>query len=80
MLKAWEGETPKPIAETGWAPWLETATQRVMACNALLAREQNHFRGTQVKAHSKKIQLAVTIGPNKRACPWNALIITREAS
>jgi hypothetical protein len=39
MLQAWEGEMPKPTRDTEWAPWLEAATQRVMACNALLAKE-----------------------------------------
>jgi hypothetical protein len=55
MLKAWEGETPKPAVETRWVPWLEAAIQRIAACNALLTKERNHLRGTQVKAHSKKI-------------------------
>jgi hypothetical protein len=58
MLKAWEGETPKPSREAGWAPWIETTIQRDMTCNALLIKEQNHLKGMQVKAHSRKIQLA----------------------
>lgn len=58
MFKVWEGEAPKPIEETEWTPWLKAATQRVIVCNAFLLKEQNRLIGTQVKAHSKKIQLA----------------------
>jgi hypothetical protein len=57
MLKVWEGETPKPIKKVGWAPWIEAAIQRVMTCNASLVKQHNCFKGMQVKAHSKKIQL-----------------------
>lgn len=39
MLHVWEGETPKPTRDIEWAPWLEGATQRVMAYNALLVKE-----------------------------------------
>ncbi len=58
MLKAWEGEMPKPIRKVGWAPWIKAAIQRVMTCNVSLVKERNHFKGMQIKAHSKKIQLA----------------------
>jgi hypothetical protein len=34
MLQAWEGELPKPSSDSEWAPWLEAATIRVLACNA----------------------------------------------
>jgi len=39
MFKAWEGETPKPLREARWAPWIEVAIQRVMTCNASLVKE-----------------------------------------
>jgi len=58
MLKAWEGKTPKPSREAGWAPWIETTIQRDITCNASLIKERNHLKGMQVKAHSRKIQLA----------------------
>ncbi len=58
MLKAWEAEMPKPKKEAGWAPWIKAAIQRVMTCNASLIKEHNSLKGMQVKAHSKKIQLA----------------------
>jgi hypothetical protein len=54
MLKVWEGETPKPTRQTRWAPWLEVAIRKVTTYNALLAKERNQLRGTQVRAHSKK--------------------------
>jgi len=55
MLKAWEGETPKPIRKVGWAPCIEAAIQRVMTCNASLIKERNRLKGMQVRAHSTKI-------------------------
>ncbi len=33
MLQAWEGELPKPLNDSEWAPWLEAASKRVLACN-----------------------------------------------
>jgi hypothetical protein len=55
MLQAWEGELPKPSSDLEWAPWLEAATKRVLACNALLAKERRRLKGVQVRAHAKKI-------------------------
>jgi hypothetical protein len=55
MLQVWEGEMPKPTGETEWAPWLEAATQRVMASNALLDKERDRLRSVQVRAHFRKI-------------------------
>jgi hypothetical protein len=57
MLQAWEGELPKPSNNSEWAPWLEVATRRVLACNARLAKESRRLKGAQVRAHAKKIQL-----------------------
>jgi hypothetical protein len=58
MFKAWEGETPKPTREVGWALWIEAAIQRIMTCNVSLIKEHNRLKGMQVRAHSRKIQLA----------------------
>jgi hypothetical protein len=58
MIQAREGQMPKPTGDTKWAPWLEAATHRVMACNTLLTKERNRLRGAQIRVHSKKIQLA----------------------
>jgi len=58
MLQAWEGELPKPLNDSEWAPWLEAATRRVLACNTRLAKERRRLRGVQVRVHAKKIQLA----------------------
>jgi hypothetical protein len=58
MLQAWEGELPKPLNDSKWAPWLEAATKRILACNTRLAKERHRLRGAQVKVHAKKIQLA----------------------
>jgi hypothetical protein len=58
MLQAWEGELPKPLNDLEWAPWLEAATKKVLACNTRLAKERRHLRGVQVRVHAKKIQLA----------------------
>jgi hypothetical protein len=58
MLQAWEGELPKPLNDSEWAPWLEAATRRVLACNTRLAKERRRLRGAQVRVHVKKIQLA----------------------
>jgi hypothetical protein len=57
MLQAWEGELPKPSSDSEWAPWLEAATKRILACNARLAKERHRLRRMQVKMHTKKIQL-----------------------
>jgi hypothetical protein len=56
MIQVWEGETPKPIGDADWVPWLEVIIQIVMACNAFLTKEGNCLKGAQVRAHSKKIQ------------------------
>jgi hypothetical protein len=45
MIQTWEGEMPKPTCYTDWAPWLEVATQRMMAYNALLTKERNCMKG-----------------------------------
>jgi hypothetical protein len=58
MIQVWEGETHKPIGDADWAPWLEVVMQRVMAYNAFLTKERNCLKGVQIRAHSKKIQLA----------------------
>jgi len=55
MLKAWEGEMPKPTREAGWAPWIKLAIQRVMTYNVSFVKERDCFKGMQIKAHSKKI-------------------------
>jgi hypothetical protein len=44
MLQAWEGELPKPSSDSEWAPWLEAATRRILACNARLAKERRHLK------------------------------------
>jgi hypothetical protein len=33
ILQNWEGELPKPLSDSKWAPWLEVATRRVLAYN-----------------------------------------------
>jgi hypothetical protein len=58
MLQGWEGELPKPLNDSEWAPWLEAATRRVLACNTRLTKERRRLRGAQVKVHVKKIQMA----------------------
>jgi hypothetical protein len=58
MLQAWEGELLKPLNDSEWAPWLEAATRRVLACNTRLTKERCRLRGVQVRVHAKKIQLA----------------------
>jgi hypothetical protein len=58
MLQAWEGELPKPLNDSEWAPWLEAATRRVLACNTRLVKERRRLRRAQVRVHVKKIQLA----------------------
>jgi hypothetical protein len=55
MLQTWEGELPKLSSDSKWAPWLEAATRRVLACNVLLAKERRRMRGAYVRAHAKKI-------------------------
>ncbi len=55
MLQAWEGELPKPLNDSKWAPWLEVATRRVLACNTRLAKERRRLRGAWVRVHTKKI-------------------------
>jgi hypothetical protein len=57
MLQASEGELPKPSSDLEWAPWLEAATRRILACNAQLMKERCRLRRAQVKAYTKKIQL-----------------------
>jgi hypothetical protein len=57
MLQAWEGELPKPSSDSKWAPWLEAATRRVLACNMRLEKERHRLKGAQVRVHTKKIQL-----------------------
>jgi hypothetical protein len=63
MLQAWEGELPKPLNDLEWAPWLEAATRRVLACNTRLAKDKRRLRGAQVRVHAKKIQLVEKIAP-----------------
>jgi hypothetical protein len=58
MLQAWEGELPKPLSDSEWAPWLEAATIRKLAYNARLEKERRRLRAAQVRTHDKKIQLA----------------------
>jgi hypothetical protein len=58
MLQAWEGELPKPLNDSEWAPWLEAATRRVFSCNTRLTKERRRLKGAQVRVHAKKIQLA----------------------
>jgi hypothetical protein len=55
MLQTWEGELPKPLNDSKWAPWLEAATRRVLACNIRLAKKRCCLRGAQVRMHAKKI-------------------------
>jgi hypothetical protein len=45
MLQAWEGELPKPLNDLEWAPWLEAATKKILACNIKLAKERCRLRG-----------------------------------
>jgi hypothetical protein len=58
MLQAWEGELPKPLNNSEWAPWLEATTRSVLVCNTRLAKERRRLRGAHVRVHVKKIQLA----------------------
>jgi hypothetical protein len=45
MLQAWEGELPKPLSDSEWAPWVQVATRRVLACNVRLVKERSCLRG-----------------------------------
>jgi hypothetical protein len=47
-----------PSQDFDWPAWLETATGRVMACNARLSKARRRARGACVRANAKKIQLA----------------------
>jgi hypothetical protein len=58
MLQAWDGESPKPINDSEWAPWLKVAAKRVTLCNTRLAKERNRLKGAQARARAKKIPLA----------------------
>jgi hypothetical protein len=40
ILQAWEGELSKPSNDSEWAPWLEVATRKVLACNVKLTKER----------------------------------------
>ncbi len=58
MLEAWIGEASLPTIEQNWAPWLEATTERVTQCNRRLSKERRHAQGAQIRACTKKNQLA----------------------
>jgi len=58
MLQAWVGDLSFPTNNQGWPTWLEAATARVMRCNVRFARTKKRLRGTHVRMHAKKVQLA----------------------
>jgi exonuclease III len=58
MLEAWIGEAPLPTIGQNWALWLEAATERITLCNRRLSKERKRAQGAQIKACTKKIQLA----------------------
>ncbi len=61
LWEAWVGNHPPPIAPSqdfDWPAWLESATGRVMSCNACLSKAKRCAQGACVRASTKKIQLA----------------------
>jgi hypothetical protein len=54
MLQAWEGELPKPLNDSEWAPWLEAATRRILACNTRLTKERRRLRGCKLECTPRK--------------------------
>jgi hypothetical protein len=55
----WESPHPTaPSQDFDWPAWLESATGRVMSCNAHLSKAKRRAQGACVKASTKKIQLA----------------------
>jgi hypothetical protein len=58
MFQAWTGDLPPPTSDLEWPTWLEAASARVMRCNAHLAMAKKRFKGTHVRTHTKKVQLA----------------------
>lgn len=55
LLKAWSGDPSRPSTGWDWAKWLEEAIERVAECNARMAKEKKHARGTRVRTCAKKI-------------------------
>jgi hypothetical protein len=58
LLQAWAEDTPTPTSDQGWAPWLEEAIGRVMSYNNRLTKAKKRLKGTTIRTHTKKIQLA----------------------
>jgi hypothetical protein len=58
MLEAWIGEAPLPTIDQNWAPWLEAATERITLCNRRLSKKRKRAQGAQIRACTKKNQLA----------------------
>ncbi len=60
MLQAWAGDRALPTNDRDWPAWLEAATERVMRCNARLAKERKRAQGASAWVHTKKVLLAET--------------------
>jgi len=58
MVAAWNGDQERPLSNQGWPAWLEAEIQRVISCNARLAKDKRRAQGKHARTHAKKVQLA----------------------